>query len=130
MKEKLIEKSQLKRDNYKIFGMPMTTFTEERDTNIYNDYEFYQNMLKDFLASSGEVEEENQLNGGEDEYLEGADIGLTQRYLQKRQKMKDDSAKEKKKEIDRKASKNRKIRYIVHEKLVNFMTPNDNEMFN
>ncbi len=31
-----------------------------------------------------------------------------------------------KKEVDRKASKNRKIRYVVHDKLVNFMTPTDN----
>ena len=31
-----------------------------------------------------------------------------------------------KKEVDRKASKNRKIRYVVHEKLLNFMTPQDN----
>ena len=31
-----------------------------------------------------------------------------------------------KKEVDRKASKNRKIRYIVHEKIVNFMTASDN----
>ena len=37
-----------------------------------------------------------------------------------------EAGKEKKKEIDRKASKNRKIRYIVHEKIVNFMTPIDN----
>jgi hypothetical protein len=32
----------------------------------------------------------------------------------------------KKKEVDRKASKNRKIRYVVHDKLVNFMTPLEN----
>lgn len=31
-----------------------------------------------------------------------------------------------KKEVDRRASKNRKIRYVVHEKLVSFMTPADN----
>jgi protein AATF/BFR2 len=31
-----------------------------------------------------------------------------------------------KKEVDRKASKHRKIRYVVHDKLVNFMTPLDN----
>jgi hypothetical protein len=31
-----------------------------------------------------------------------------------------------KKEVDRKASKNRKIRYIIHEKIVNFMTTQDN----
>ena len=32
----------------------------------------------------------------------------------------------KKKEVDRKASKNRKIRYVVHDKIVNFMTPLEN----
>jgi hypothetical protein len=31
-----------------------------------------------------------------------------------------------KKEVDRKASKNRKIRYVVHEKIVNFLTPLEN----
>ena len=31
-----------------------------------------------------------------------------------------------KKQVDRRASKNRKIRYLVHEKIVNFMTPMDN----
>lgn len=33
---------------------------------------------------------------------------------------------QKKKEVDRKATKGRKIRYVVHEKLLNFMTPDDN----
>jgi protein AATF/BFR2 len=33
---------------------------------------------------------------------------------------------EKEKDIDRKASKNRKIRYVVHDKIVNFLTPLDN----
>jgi protein AATF/BFR2 len=31
-----------------------------------------------------------------------------------------------KKQVDRRASKHRKIRYVVHEKIVNFMTPLDN----
>ena len=31
-----------------------------------------------------------------------------------------------KKEVDRKASKNRKIRYIVHDKILNFLTPIEN----
>lgn len=31
-----------------------------------------------------------------------------------------------KKEVDRRASKNRKIRYVVHEKIVNFLTPLEN----
>jgi protein AATF/BFR2 len=31
-----------------------------------------------------------------------------------------------KKEVDRRASKNRKIRYVVHDKIVNFLTPLEN----
>ena len=31
-----------------------------------------------------------------------------------------------KKDIDRRASKNRKIRYVVHEKILNFLTPQQN----
>jgi protein AATF/BFR2 len=31
-----------------------------------------------------------------------------------------------KKEVDRKASKNRKIRYVVHDKILNFLVPLDN----
>ena len=30
------------------------------------------------------------------------------------------------KEVDRRASKNRKIRYVVHDKILNFLTPIDN----
>jgi len=36
--------------------------------------------------------------------------------------MKEQSAKVKK-DIDRRASKNRKLRYVVHDKILNFMTP-------
>jgi len=31
-----------------------------------------------------------------------------------------------KKEVDRKASKNRKIRYVIHDKIVNFLVPLEN----
>ena len=34
-----------------------------------------------------------------------------------------------KKEIDRKATKGRKIKYIVHEKLLNFMVPIENHSY-
>lgn len=45
---------------------------------------------------------------------------MTKRFLKKRI-----NKKNLKKEVDRKASKNRKIRYIVHEKIVSFMVPLD-----
>lgn len=50
---------------------------------------------------------------------------MTQKYLIKRQKLKELAA-IKKKEIDRKATKGRKIRYVVHDKLQSFMTPMEN----
>jgi protein AATF/BFR2 len=50
---------------------------------------------------------------------------MTQKYIIKRQKLKELAA-TKKKEIDRKATKGRKIRYVVHDKLLSFMTPDDN----
>lgn len=40
--------------------------------------------------------------------------------------MKESQQTQAKKEVDRKASKNRKIRYVVHEKIVNFMTIQEN----
>ncbi len=50
---------------------------------------------------------------------------MTQRFLEKRRKL-DQGVEKIKKEVDRRASKHRKIRYVIHEKLVNFMTPADN----
>jgi protein AATF/BFR2 len=126
----LIEKTQLKREAYKVLGRPHSDLTVDRVFNIYNDYDFYQALLKDFLANNDAtyVPTEGGAGGADDDiYLDGADIGLTQKFLAKRQKLKEAQA-SKKKEVDRKASKHRKIRYVVHEKIVNFMTPLENLM--
>jgi protein AATF/BFR2 len=58
--------------------------------------------------------------------VDGADLGMTQRFLERRRKLQDAGSVKVKKEVDRRASKHRKIRYVVHEKIVNFMTPMDN----
>ena len=50
---------------------------------------------------------------------------MTHKFLQRRQQMKEQGAKAKK-EVDRRASKNRKIRYVVHDKILNFLTPQQN----
>ena len=52
----------------------------------------------------------------DDGFLYGADLSLTQKYLMKRQKLKELNIK-RKKEIDQKATKGRKIKYVVHDKL-------------
>lgn len=63
------------------------------------------------------------MTGEDDIYVDGADLSLTQRALERKRRLQETTGP--KKEVDRRASKNRKIRYIVHEKLVNFMTPVD-----
>ena len=86
-------------------------------------------MLKDFLASNDNAATGQATGNGEDDdiYTDGADLGLTQRFLERKRKLQEtNQGTQLKKEVDRKASKQRKIRYIVHEKLVNFMTPQDN----
>ena len=127
--KKILDKTQMKRDQYRIFGRPAADLTQDRDPQIYNDFDFYQAILKDFLATNDSASgSSNGLNNDADDiYVDGADLGITQKFLERRRKLQEASAAQKvRKEVDRKASKNRKIRYIVHEKIVNFMTPMDN----
>ena len=127
--KKLIDKTQLNREHFRIIGRPAADLTMDRDPNIYNDFDFYQGLLKDFLGgSTGESAGGNGINNDADDiYVDGADLSITQKFLERRRKLQEAAAAAKvKKQVDRKASKNRKIRYVVHEKIVNFMTPEDN----
>ncbi|KAL6764675.1 apoptosis-antagonizing transcription factor [Haematococcus lacustris] len=69
----------------------------ERDPETYDDSELYQQLLKEFLEFSA---------AGGAAGLSGPAGGAKKRKL-----------------VDRRASKGRKIRYNVQEKLVNFMAP-------
>uniref|UniRef100_A0A804N1D3 Protein AATF n=1 Tax=Zea mays TaxID=4577 RepID=A0A804N1D3_MAIZE len=71
----------------------------EGDPELIDDSEFYQQLLKEFLES--------------------CDRGASKSafYSLKKQQVK------KRKLVDRRASKSRKIRYHVHEKITNFMAP-------
>eukprot|EP00955_Chlamydomonas_euryale_P090776 364569-Chlamydomonas_euryale.AAC.30 len=68
----------------------------------YDDGEFYQQLLREFLTREGAA-----AGGG----------GAAARAGAKRRKV-----------VDRRASKGRKIRYHVHEKLVSFMAPAPGEL--
>ncbi|KAJ6581217.1 apoptosis-antagonizing transcription factor [Mycena capillaripes] len=68
------------------------------DIDVFDDTDFYQQLLRDIIDSRG--------NGT------GADDWIS---VQKQKKAK--------KKVDTKASKGRKLRYEVHEKLQNFMVP-------
>ena len=62
----------------------------------------------------------------DDQHLHGADLTLTQRAIAKRQKLQEAGLGKVRKEVDRKATKGRKIKYIVHDKIKSFMTPEEN----
>ena len=53
-----------------------------------------------------------------------ADLNLTKKILAKKKALK--AQQQPKKDVDRRASKNRKIRYVVYDKILNFMPPKEN----
>ncbi|GAQ83435.1 hypothetical protein KFL_001480040 [Klebsormidium nitens] len=71
---------------------------EEVDSETFDDTDFYQQLLKEFLDSSG------------------TSSGMSLYAMQKLRN-------NKKKVVDRRASKGRKIRYTVQQPLLNFMAP-------
>lgn len=116
-KNELIRKSQLYRGDYDIYGVdkPAENSDEKPDElhlpEIFDDSEFYHQLLRELIEYKSNTDE-NQSE-------------ITQKFieLQKvRSKMK--------KKVDTRASKGRKIRYIVHNKLVNYMPPNDSSDWN
>jgi protein AATF/BFR2 len=82
---------------------------ELSDPEIYDDYDLFIELEKYYLERLNDDNEDG-------EFLQSA----TMKYLKNKQanQMTHDK---KQKEVDRKASKNRKIRFNVHTKLLNFM---------
>jgi protein AATF/BFR2 len=127
-RQRLIQRSQLKRSSYNILGQELIpqqqqenaegssastnadNFTIEQEqskeynTEIYDDTDYYHQLLRELIErKSIDVTDPVQLGR---QWLE----------LQKlRSKMK--------RKKDTRATKGRKIRYVVHPKLVNFMAP-------
>lgn len=104
-KNEMIRKTQLYRGDYEIYGIEKPE-GEMQMPEIFDDSEFYHQLLRELIEYKSNIDE-NQAE-------------ITQKFieLQKvRSKMK--------KKVDTRASKGRKIRYIVHNKLINFMPPRD-----
>jgi len=81
-------------------------------------------LLGDFLQ---EHEDDASDAGSQDDekekhYLGNADLGLTKKAMARKAMMK----KQPKKDVDRRASKSRKIKYVVHDKILNFMPAREN----
>ena len=108
-------------------GTPATQSAqiEERAEETYHDAEFYQALLNEFLEGKTDIVTKklhkvcayaNHLHS----------IGKYQ--YQKQDFFFQIQGPKHRKIVDRRASKGRKIRYHIHEKLVNFMTPTDQEI--
>lgn len=121
-RDDLVKRSQLYKGGYQLFDQPATSTngdavaTEFEDgapaadavhsTEIYDDTDFYHTQLRELI----EYKTNTSSNSN--------DMAKQFAELQKlRKKMK--------KNVDTRASKGRKIRYVVHNKLVSFMAPND-----
>lgn len=112
-KEKLIKRTQLKRTDYEIVGQQKSNEDNETlqdqsvevyDSNIFDDTDFYHHLLRELIEfKSADVTDPVQLGR---QWLQLQNL---------RSKMK--------RKIDTRATKGRKIRYVVHSKLVNFMAP-------
>lgn len=93
------------------------------DPETFDDSEFYSFLLKEFIESSGNTDASLYSVG----WLGGYGVAWARlvtirgkalnRHLSRRQVPK------KRKVVDHRASKGRKLRYHVHQKLVNFMAP-------
>lgn len=84
----------------------------EVDPEVYNDSSFYQQLLLAFVSSS------NATSAARVAEVDDEDV---QERL--RRKLDRENKKKKKRDVDTQASKGRKLRYTVHEKLVNFVAP-------
>lgn len=76
---------------------------DDYDTEVYDDRPFYSMLLKTFITNSS--------NGEGVSNIRASDLSALKKY------------KRSKSVVDRRASKGRKIRYVSHKKLENFMFP-------
>ncbi|KAG9304948.1 hypothetical protein G9A89_003117 [Geosiphon pyriformis] len=114
--ERLLKRTQLKRNDDRIIGKcesdaakPLNEnkgkdeHLSQYDPEIFDDTDFYQQLLRELI--------ESRMVDTDDP------IALGIRWAALKQ------TKQKKKKVDTKASKGRRLRYHVHEKLQNFMVP-------
>ncbi|XP_072747346.1 protein AATF [Anoplolepis gracilipes] len=107
---KLRKKTQLKRSEYNIVGKSLPNEDsegrriQEYDPEIYDDDDFYHQLLRDLIEyKSSDVTDPVQLSKQ----------WIQLQNMRRKLKMK----------IDTRATKGRRVRYNVHNKLVNFMAP-------
>ncbi|KAL6071010.1 rRNA-processing protein bfr2 [Balamuthia mandrillaris] len=109
--DRLVKRTQLRRSSYSVFAKDLLQEEdgppqeELFDDEIFDDSDFYNKLLREFIESSS---------------ADAMDPDSIGRNYVKAQKL---QAKKKKRVVDQRASKGRKIRYDVQGALVNFMPP-------
>ena len=110
-RQKLLDRTRKRKDKHVRIGLARSTDAgsekeddeEKLDPDVFDDTDYYQQLLRDVIAARGG---------------DGAQAGEAPWQIQQRER----KAK-RKKTVDTKASKGRKLRYEVHAKLQNFMVP-------
>ncbi|KAL3895564.1 MAG: hypothetical protein SGCHY_004625 [Lobulomycetales sp.] len=107
--DRLVKRTQLRRSEYSIIGEePRDAASEQYNSEIFDDQDFYAMLLKEFVESR--------------QSADGLDpVAMSLSALQIRDLTR--GIKKKRAGLDTKASKGRKIRYETHEKLVGFTAP-------
>ena len=103
-------RSKTKRVKDKILGLNLKGKSLTENEEVFNDIELYDNILKDFIQYN---QDDTQPN------TDDSNFANTALFLQNRRE-------KTKKLTNTKASKNRKLRYDKHEKITNFMIPEEN----
>ncbi|XP_051160987.1 protein AATF-like [Leptopilina boulardi] len=110
-REKLLKRTRLKRSNYNTLGKVILNemdqdgrHVQDYDGEIFDDDDFYQQLLREVIESK---------------CAENTDPMQLSRQWAQLQNMRNKM----KRNIDTRATKGRRIRYVVHQKLVNFMAP-------
>ncbi|RKP22630.1 apoptosis-antagonizing transcription factor [Syncephalis pseudoplumigaleata] len=116
-KERLVKRTQLKRNDYQILGKKEAAPAAEDenidaekdplkdyDGEVFDDTDFYQQLLRELI--------ESRMVDTDDPMAIGARWAALKQQTKKN-----------KKKVDTKASKGRKLRYHVHDKLQSFMVP-------
>ncbi|KAJ3295226.1 hypothetical protein HK104_002887 [Borealophlyctis nickersoniae] len=125
-KGRLVKRTRLRRSDYRCLGEPEKSTESQdigatdmpesdrkadahlsnHDAEIFDDGDYYQQLLKELI--------ESRMGDTDDPVLLGIKWAQLKQLQQKQKK---------KKKVDTRASKGRKIRYHVHEKIQNFMAP-------
>eukprot|EP01027_Heterolobosea_sp_BB2_P017925 GEZU01025338.1.p1 GENE.GEZU01025338.1~~GEZU01025338.1.p1 ORF type:complete len:228 (+),score=68.05 GEZU01025338.1:108-791(+) len=122
--ERLIQRTQVKRNNYTTLGKRARTQEDndtnnnaangnlqERDPEIFDDTDFYQTILRELIQTGGGA------TGAGGSTIDKAMVSQQVRETKKARNG-----------LERGATKGKRIRYNTHEKLVNFMVPIEKEI--